>query len=117
MSIDSQVMEVNICNTVTFGLRFTPPTETLAQSYINWTNFLSSSINESTFLFNESMRHYNSGVLYISYFLLKPIQNQSLTYDFNFSTLINNSIIFTNSSAPTLTFDVSTSPEAVITPL
>ena len=110
MSIDSQVKEASICNTLTFGFRFTPPTETFAQSYISWLNFLSTP-NQSILVINSTDNiTYRDGVLYISYFLMAHLQNQTLLFDFDFTSLENSSTMFTNSSATTLAFTVSTTP-------
>ena len=75
MSIGSQVLEADICNTVTFGFTFEPPSETFAQGYVSWTNFLSTP-NQSILVINDTGNvTYKDGVLYISYFLMTHLQN------------------------------------------
>ena len=102
------------CNTITFGILITPISEIFAQSFIVWDNFISSP-NDSILILNTSMFNFTSGVLSISYFLLSDLQNETLIFDANFSTLYENSSIFVNTTSPSLSFMVSTSnPEAVV---
>lgn len=96
-------MESAVCNTITFGFRFNPASATFAQPYVNWTNFLLTP-NESILTLNTSMFKYEAGVLSVSYFLLAHLQNQTLIFDTNFSSLIENSSIFANTTAPTIKF-------------
>ena len=60
------------------------------------------------------MLRYSSGIFYVSYFLLAHLQNQSLIFEANFTNLISNSSIFANTTAPTITFEVSTVPAAMM---
>lgn len=106
-------MESAICNTITFGFRFSPASATFAQPFVNWTSFLSTP-NESILVLNSSMFKYEAGVLSVSFFLLAHLQNQTLIFDTNFSTLIENSSIFVNTTAPRIEFEVSTTPEALM---
>ena len=101
------------CNTITFGFRFTPPSDTFGIPNITWENFLASP-NDSILRPNHTMSYYSSGVLYVSYFLLNHLQNQTLLFEADFSTIFANSSIFNYTSAPILTFTVSTSPEALM---
>lgn len=79
LSVASQSMETVVCNTITFGVRFTPPTDTLAQNYINWTNFFTTP-NASILQQNHTMTSYSSGVLSISFFMLNHLQNTTLIF-------------------------------------
>ena len=113
MSPDSQAMDSIICNTITFGFKFTPPSDTFAQSFISWENFLSSP-NDSILQPNTSMFSYSGGVLSASYFLLNHLQNKTLIFEFDFQTLIANSTIFNQTTSSPLSFTVSTTPEALM---
>ena len=44
--------------------------------------------------------------------MLEDIQNLTLFFDVDFTVLVNDSTIFDNSSAPSISFMVSTVPEA-----
>jgi cysteine-rich repeat protein len=79
VSVDSQHMESVVCNTITFGLRITPPSATFAQSYVNWTNFISTP-NASILQQNHTMSTYTSGILSVSFFLLNHLQNTTLLF-------------------------------------
>ena len=48
------------------------------------------------------MFNYSSGILSISYWLLQDLQNQTLIFESNFTSLIDNSDIFINTTSPTL---------------
>jgi len=106
-------MESSICNTITFGFRFTPPSDTFAQPYVSWDLFLTSP-NDSILQPNVSMTTYSSGVLSVSYFLLDHLQNQTLIFEADFTTLIANSSILNLTRADPLTFTVVTTPEALM---
>ena len=57
---------------------------------------------------------YSGGVLSISYFLLNHLQNETLIFNADFNTLLNNSHIFDQSTASPISFTVSTNPEALM---
>ena len=60
------------------------------------------------------MLSYSSGAISVSYFLKVHLQNKSVTFNADFSTLLSNSSIFSKTSASALTFNVDTNPEALM---
>lgn len=113
LSIDSQSLETVVCNTITFGFRFNPASDTFAQPDINWDNFLSTP-NASILQPNTSMFGYSSGVLSVSYFLLAHLQNEMLIFETDFTTLLPNSSRFNTTTSSPITFTVNTSPPAMM---
>ena len=97
------------CNTITFGFRFTPPSDTFNQSYIAWNNFLTSP-NDSILIPNHTMSYYSNGVLSVSYFLLNHLQNQTLIFSTDFLSLISNTSIFDLTTSDPIIFTVDTTP-------
>ena len=100
--------ETVVCNTITFGLQISPASETFAQSYVSWDNFLSSP-NDSILIKNTTMFNYSSGILSVSFWIMDDLQNKTLIFETNFLSLIDNSTIFINTTAPDLSFMASTS--------
>ena len=70
--------------------------------------------NSSLIWLNSSLTFYSSGIISLTYFMLSDLQNKSLTFNANYSVLLPNSSIFTNTSVPSVSFVVSTSPEALM---
>ena len=117
LSLFSQGLEnENVaCNTITFGFSISPSSLIFTHPNIVWDSFISTP-NTSLVLFNSSLLNYSSSnsVLYVSYYLLADLQNQTLIFETNFSSLLSNSSIFVNTTSSPLSFTVSTSPEALI---
>ena len=103
--------ETQVCNTITLGFQISPFSGIFDQSYITWDNFISSP-NSSILSYNVSMTSYNNGTLSVSYFLMSYLQNQVLTFDSNFTSLLSNSSIFANTTAPAVSYTVNTSNPA-----
>ena len=59
---------------------------------------------------NNTLFDYSTGTFSTSYFMLEDIQNLTLHFDVDFTVLVNDSTIFDNSSAPSISFMVSTVP-------
>ena len=114
LSLFSQGLENEsiACNTITFGFSIAPSSLIFTHPDIVWDSFISTP-NTSIVLFNSSLLNYVSSVLYVSYELLADLQNQTLIFETNFSSLLPNSSIFFNTTSPPLSFTVSTSPEAL----
>ena len=81
------VNETIVCNTITFGVHISPVSDVFAQPYIVWDGFLSSP-NDSILVLNSSMLNYTNGVLSVSYFILADLQNKTLIFNSNFSSLL-----------------------------
>ena len=60
------------------------------------------------------MRSYSAGVVSLSYFMKETLQGKSISLNANYSSLLANSSIFIKTTAPTLSFTVSTSPPATM---
>ena len=100
--------ETQVCNTVTFTIQISPYSGIFDQSYIAWENFISTP-NTSILSYNTSMTNYSSNAtVSVSYFLLSYLQDQVLIFDSNFTSLLSNTSIFANTSAPSLQYTVNT---------
>jgi cysteine-rich repeat protein len=113
VNLQSQAKSSVVCNTITLQFILSPASATFAQPYIVWDNFLITP-NSSIIVQNTSMLSYNSGVLTASYFLLQNVQNQTLIFEPDFTSLILGSPRFSNTSAAPITVVVSTTPEALM---
>ena len=100
------------CNTITFGLSLSPASDVYSRPDIAWDSFISTP-NVSLVQLNSSLLNYSSGVLYVSYYLLADLQNSTLVFEANFSTLLPDTSIFDSTTSPPLSLTVSTTPEAL----
>lgn len=95
-----------MCDTITFTFQLTPVSNTFAQPYVNWTDFIVTP-NTSLITLNASMVQYSSGKVSVSYSMRATIQNLTLTFTADYNSLIPNSTIFNQTTANTLSFAVA----------
>ena len=83
------------------------------QPFISWDNFITT-VNTSLLWLNSSLSSYSHNNISLSFFMLGDLQNQTLFFEANFSSLLPNSSIFSNISTLTVNFAADTSPEALM---
>jgi cysteine-rich repeat protein len=112
LNLHSVQMDSTLCNRITFEFTLSPTSAILAQPFIVWDAFLTTP-NATLLDLPSATFSYNGGILGASYLLLQDLQNSTLLFEADYSTLLPNSSLFSHTSPSTVLVPVSTAPPAL----